>query len=311
MNKQTDIHIGISNLNKKKHGLSMSFLADVVASNPELKNSKISAGLELIEDYLKIISIEKGMNIARDMAMNTPFKLEYIQSALTLGFEKFAAQRNSILHFELAPDSMIVSANRITIIHCCFYSLFLLLEKSTDLTLTVRISAEENVLKVDFCGDLSSSKLSSTIAELKKERIVADLSPDTLKLRFDFKEIIHQKSNSEISISKRYFPYLFSITGDGPQLVREILYLILECIPAENEAFAQALYDKDWSVMARLAHKLKPTYQNIERPDIADQLQLIEQSALAKEQSKLQIQFADYIEESGRAMELLIEALVV
>ncbi|MEP4532439.1 MAG: hypothetical protein ABJ004_05090 [Cyclobacteriaceae bacterium] len=311
MNKQTDIHIGINNLNGKKHGLSMSFLVDVVASNPDLKDSKISAELELIEDYLKIISIEKGMNMARNMAMNTPFKLEYIQSALTLGFGKFAAQRKSRLLFELAPDNMIISANRITIIHCCFYSLFLLLEKSTDLTLTVRITAKDHVLNVDICGKLPSSKLSRTRKELKKEGIITHLSTDTLKLRFDFKEIFHQNTNSEINISKRYFPYLFSITGEGPQLVREILYLILECVPAENEAFAQALHDKDWNVMARLAHKLKPTYQNIERPDIADQLQQIEESALAKNHSMLKIQFSDYKGESDRAMEILIEALVV
>ncbi|MEO9474711.1 MAG: hypothetical protein ABJG41_04240 [Cyclobacteriaceae bacterium] len=311
MNKQTNIHIGISNLNRKKHGLLMDFLADVVASNPEFKGAKVRAGLELIEDYLKTISLNKGMNFARNSATNAPFKLAYIQSALTLGFEKFADQRKSKLLFESGPDNMIISANRIAIIHGCFYSLFLILEKSNKCTITVRLSVQGNVLSVDFCGDLPSSVLSSTIEELKKEKIIAHLSPNTLKLRFDYEERFQQKGDSEINISERYFPYLFSITGEGPQLVREILYLILECIPAENEAFAQALKDKDWYVMARLAHKLKPTFQNIERLDIADKLQQMEESALAMDGPKLQSQFRNYMKESRRAMEVLIEALVV
>lgn len=96
---------------------------------------------------------------------------------------------------------------------------------------------------------------------------VESVSPSAVKLNCDCQEISFDCSR------------LHEITNGNIELIKDIIKTIVEILPAEIEIIEKATVQKDYTVVRRSAHKIKPNYEYVGLVDLAEIAERIEESA--------------------------------
>ena len=87
-----------------------------------------------------------------------------------------------------------------------------------------------------------------------------------------------QKINA--TITKNQFPYLFRITNQNEEMVRDIIEGVLDVVPYELEMMRKQFKEGDYDALARTSHKVKPNFENLEEKQFTQQINEIENAAL-------------------------------
>jgi HPt (histidine-containing phosphotransfer) domain-containing protein len=77
--------------------------------------------------------------------------------------------------------------------------------------------------------------------------------------------------------------YLNDISGGSAEFMIEMIDIFLEQTPLYFNDMATAIGQKDWVVVANVAHKIKPTLAFMGRDDAKDDMQKLEHSARNQE----------------------------
>ena len=88
--------------------------------------------------------------------------------------------------------------------------------------------------------------------------------------------------NSNIDLS-----YLTEVTGGDESVIKEMLQIISKEIPGQIELIKENIRMEDWSSVASEAHKVKPSFLYIGKPELNELAVLIEQNARKREQLDL------------------------
>lgn len=72
---------------------------------------------------------------------------------------------------------------------------------------------------------------------------------------------------------------LFEITNGNIEMVRDIVKTIIEILPAEISVIGEAIKVKDYTLVKRSAHKIKPNYEYVGLLELASMAERIEESA--------------------------------
>ena len=86
--------------------------------------------------------------------------------------------------------------------------------------------------------------------------------------------IDHNKNNEPLDLS-----YLSDMSGGSAEFMIEMLVVFQTQTPLYMDELEQAVLAKDWKKTAESAHKIKPTFYYVGRPDVRDHMQEMETNA--------------------------------
>ena len=86
------------------------------------------------------------------------------------------------------------------------------------------------------------------------------------------------KNNEALDLS-----YLKEMSGDSAEFIIEMIDLFKSQTPLYIEELQQAIDAEDWTRVAGVAHKIKPTFVYVGREDAKAHMQMIEDNAGSKQ----------------------------
>jgi len=73
----------------------------------------------------------------------------------------------------------------------------------------------------------------------------------------------------------------------------------------DMDDFEKAIAQEDWELIGRVAHKMKPNFSSLQRKDIAETLQHIEEITTGQDLAGLEEKLKDFIRSATEALENL------
>ncbi|SHK97775.1 hypothetical protein SAMN04488028_11522 [Reichenbachiella agariperforans] len=115
-----------------------------------------------------------------------------------------------------------------------------------------------------------------------------------------------KKSNAEVKqISRAQFPYLYQITNQDDEMVRDIIEGVLDVVPFELEKMMKQYQARDYDALARTSHKVKPNFENLEQKQFISKIFEIEAAAINKDVDFLQAHLEPFVTEASAKIEEL------
>lgn len=210
-----------------------------------------------------------------------PFKMEHVLDAIHHCFGNLLSTQHTTLELRTNFSSKFLIGNRMGLLNALLQAIYKVLDVSSFGSVQVQF---------DF-----SLKKSSLFVRLKGGQ-VSDL-PETpmgwvlnglgLEYHMDCQIVGYEDiASDKLRLTSAEFPYLFSITGGDSTLVEDILHTILDQVSSDLVLLEKASENKKWEDLERLTHKLKPNFTSIERVDLAEMLQQMEEYAIKKNQNR-------------------------
>ncbi len=210
-----------------------------------------------------------------------PFKIEHVLDAIHHCFGNLLSTQHTTLELKTNFSSKFLIGNRMGLLNALLQAIYKVLDVSSFGSVQVQF---------DF-----SLKKSSLFVRLKGGQ-VSDL-PETpmgwvlnglgLEYHMDCQIVGYEDiASDKLRLTSAEFPYLFSITGGDSTLVEDILHTILDQVSSDLVLLEKASENKKWEDLERLTHKLKPNFTSIERVDLAEMLQQMEEYAIKKNQNR-------------------------
>ncbi len=247
--------------------------------------------ISIIDQYLQSIEDSSLLN-----AKHKPFKLNYLEEALLMCvrfhplFEKYTVQfeRKFSATF-LVGQSLVIFSEILKAL-----SLIAQVQVAGQLKIIFDCDDKQKRLRVYFRGSHLLPKDQGTIRQLFSNNDLEIPTSDKLSIDFDTVVLHYHPVAKKINISANQFPYLYKITGQQEDLIVDILETIMDSVPLEMENLNQAYSAKELQNIGEIAHKMKPNFKNIERHDIADLLQEIEQNAISNDTHALKLKIKKF-----------------
>jgi len=236
-----------------------------------------SPSFNLLKQYFQHITDSKRLSTDE----HVPFKMEHILDAVHLCFGDLLTTRHTTLELHANFSSKFLVGNRLGLLHALLQAIYNVLDVS-----------KFGSIEVQFDFSLKNSRL---FIRIKGGQIGEMTEPPTgwmlnglgLEYHLDCQIVGHEEiASDKLRLTSAEFPYLFNITGGDSSLVEDILHTILDQVKTDLELLEQASENGKWEDLERLTHKLKPNFTSIERGDLAEMLQTMEQYAIKKNQSK-------------------------
>ncbi|MDW3211905.1 MAG: hypothetical protein R8N23_18690 [Reichenbachiella sp.] len=245
---------------------------------------------------------------------NTPFKIDQIISAVQ---DTFLGEADAHLIFEKEFESSIIIGNK----HKMYTGLVRLLSNIIDskpdgsikiiftydaTTRVIRVVVKSNLLP-DALERITNKFLEisgSYEVLIEKGTLVMVCPIEEIKLS---ESLIQKKKFDDKAklISRAEFPYLYQITNQDEEMVRDIVEGVLDVVPFELEKMMLQYQARDFDSLARTSHKVKPNFENLEQKQFINRIFEIEEAALAKNDEYLESNLSDFIREAGEKIEEL------
>ncbi|RED97423.1 ATP-binding protein [Marinoscillum furvescens] len=284
-------------------------LAEVSLETRTRMNDQTEPEISLINAYIDRFSqqLKERDHVYKE---EIPFKVDHISKAVSLCFEHMANHKGVSLETESDFDSKFLIGDRLKVLHGILHATSHLLDNQEQGKITVGFGyqPEEEEIKVTFRGNVMPEVYKRLYMDLKLVGEYASMGDeDLLTLTYKGKAVAYEPKLKEPrnKISKNEFPYLFSITGDDESLVMDILRTILDSMQTELENLKKSYEERDWNLVARITHKMKPNFQNIEQKALSQMLQDMEGLAINNDEKNFDSTFKEFEERATSALNRL------
>lgn len=232
-----------------------------------------SPAFKLLQTYLYDLANGRCSN---DLV---PFKLEHITDAIFIYFGDLMTSRHITLQYHATFSSKFLIGNRIGLLN----DLIQMLRSTINQT-----ECQSFYLQFDFEPQKSTLKVNMSVEDNMKQPKMNNWSMTNNGIVYHAPcEIVGHEpvASGKLQLTAAEFPYLYNITGGDSTLVKDILGTILDQVTDDLGLLKVAAENKQWSDLERLTHKLKPNFTSIERGDLADLLQQMEEYAIKRNES--------------------------
>jgi len=238
-----------------------------------------------------------------------PFRVEHISVAVEMCFESMMESRGLKLASVVGFESKFLIGDRLGILQVVFQVLGFLLtdQKSGHVQVNFNYLPKEEQLEVEISGSPDSNVYGDIVKAMENEGEFGISAEMTLQLLFDCRAVAYHEpvQVANLTLSKKEFPYLFGITGGDLSLVKDIFQTILVSLAMDMDDFEKAIAQEDWELIGRVAHKMKPNFSSLQRKDIAESLQHIEEITTGQDLAGLEEKLKDFIRSANEALENL------
>ncbi len=236
-----------------------------------------------------------------------PFRVEHISVAAEMCFESMMLSRGLKLTTVVGFESKFLIGDRLGILQVVFQVLgFLLTEqKGGHVQLAFGYDPNHEHLEVEISGAPDHAVYSDLTEMMGGVGELNISSETTLRLLFDCRIVAYKAPvhKANMTLSKSEFPYLFGITGGDLSLVKDIFQTILVSLAMDMDDLEKAIALEDWELIGRIAHKMKPNFASLQRKDIAEALQHIEEVTTSQDLTGLGASLNEFIKSADQALE--------
>ncbi|MEQ9304410.1 MAG: Hpt domain-containing protein [Marinoscillum sp.] len=232
-----------------------------------------SPAFKLLQTYLY------GLTNGQCANDHVPFKLEHITDAIYIYFGDLLTSRHITLQYHASFSSKFLIGNRRALLN----DLIEMLRSTINQT-----ECQSYYLQFDFEPQKSTLKVNmSAEGGMNQPKISNWITTDNGVVYNAPCEIVGHEAvaSGKLQLTAAEFPYLYNISGGDSALVKDILGTILNQVTEDLGLLKTAAKNKQWNDLERLTHKLKPNFTSIERDDLADLLQQMEEYAIKRKDS--------------------------
>lgn len=238
----------------------------------------------------RLLEVYRGISRPTVDDVLIPFKLEHVQEAISTVFEEAFADKDISLSVCQEFTCSFIVGGRDKILGSLLLALSACLQVKEGAVVTLRFSyiPEAGCLHVRILEPGGLFLLEGW--EMKGAEMWRDYPVRCEGYTFE----------SQLEVKVQNFPYLFDIAGGDEGLVKEILETILQTVEGDLVLLNLAYDRREWEELARLAHKIKPNLKSMERVDLSEVLQEMEQHALHEDDeafSGLYLYFSDQMKD--------------
>lgn len=245
---------------------------------------------------------------------NTPFKIDQIIAAV---HDTFLSESETRLLFEKEFESSIVIGNKHKMYTGIVRLISIINESKPDGHVKIKFTYDQatRFIRLIFKSNLLSDAVRRIIGKYSEVDGSYELIEEkgTMVMLCHIEEIKmlematpHRDSNVKTAaITKAAFPYLYQITNQDEDMVRDIVEGVLDVVPFELEKMSLQYEARDFDSLARTAHKVKPNFENLEQKQFIDQIFGIEEAALEKNSTYLNTHLTKFIREASAKIEEL------
>lgn len=245
---------------------------------------------------------------------NTPFKIDHIIAAVQ---DTFLNEEEPHLLFEKEFESSIVIGNKHKVYTGIVRLLSIISESRPDgnIKITFTYDHATRAIRIIFKSNLLADAIKRVIGkysmiggsyELVEEKgtMVLECKIEEIKM-LEIKKPTRNITDKTREITKAEFPYLYQITNQDADMVRDIVEGVLDVVPFELEKMSLQFEARDFDSLARTAHKVKPNFENLEQKQFITQIFGIEEAALEKNDGFLEANLANFIREASAKIDEL------
>ncbi|UXX79710.1 hypothetical protein N7E81_01110 [Reichenbachiella carrageenanivorans] len=290
----------------------LKFLSKSISEHLEAETKKryqLSCGI--ITSYLEHAVNQLTANELKET--NTPFKIDQIIAAVE---DTFLGETDVHLVFEKEFESSIVIGNKHKLYTGIVRLISIINESRPDghvrvifaydtPTRSIRLTFKSNLLP-DAQQRMAQKYLEvSGSFDLRAEKgaLVITCPVEEIKM---LKTSADKKSKSEVKeITKAHFPYLYQITNQDDEMVRDIIEGVLDVVPFELEKMMKQYEARDFDALARTSHKVKPNFENLEQKQFISKIFEIEEAAINKNDTYLNMNLELFVREASAKIEEL------
>ncbi|UXP33994.1 hypothetical protein N6H18_08550 [Reichenbachiella agarivorans] len=278
---------------------------------PELKKRfQLSCGI--ISGYLEHAVNQLGNTELKET--NSPFKIDQIIAAVE---DTFLGEKDVHLLFDKEFESSIVIGNKYKLYTGIVRLLSIINDSRPDGRVRIVFSYDmaTHSLLLTFRPNLLPDAQHRVVLKYLEVRGVLDLKVEmgTLVMMCPVDDIkiiktipVQKKTNSEVrEITQAHFPYLYQITNQDDDMVRDIIEGVLDVVPFELEKMLQQYEERDFNALARTTHKVKPNFENLEQKQFMSRIFEIEAAALNKDDSYLKQHLESFVREASARIDEL------
>ncbi|MEQ8582294.1 MAG: Hpt domain-containing protein [Marinoscillum sp.] len=290
---------------------------------------KISTPLDILKELSLSERGEKEVSPARGLIMayfdrfihgvhhsqinfpreEVPFRVEHISVAVEMCFANMMKSRGLKLTSVVSFESKFLIGDRLGILQVVFQALGYLLteQKSGHVQVAFDYLPKQEQLEIEISGAPEPAGYKVLADRMGSEREFSIESEATLRLLFDCRVVAYKTPvfKASVTLSKNEFPYLFGITGGDFSLVKDIFQTILVSLTMDMDDLRKAMIQEDAELIGRIAHKMKPNFASLQRQDIAEALQYIEEITTGEDHTELETRLNEFMESADEALENL------
>lgn len=297
----------------KAQAVGVKFLSKSMSEDldPETKKRyQLSCGV--ITNYLEYTVNQLAAIEFKEV--NTPFKMDQIIVAVE---DTFLGEADVHLVFEKKFESAIVIGNKHRLYTSIVRLLSIINESRPDghVRIIFAYDAHARSIRLTFKLNLLPDAQQRIAQKYLEIRGMFDLVVEkhTLVMACPIEEIkmlksipAKKKPTLEVrEITRVHFPYLYQITNQDDEMVRDIIEGVLDVVPFELEKMMKQYESRDFDALARTSHKVKPNFENLEQKQFITKIFEIEQAAMNKNEAFLQANLGSFVREARAKIEEL------
>ncbi|SMD33683.1 hypothetical protein SAMN04488029_1610 [Reichenbachiella faecimaris] len=278
---------------------------------PELKK-RYQQSCGIITGYLEHAISQMASTELKET--NTPFKIDQIIAAVQ---DTFLNESEAHLLFEKEFESSIVIGNKHKVYTGIVRLLSIINESKPDGHVKIKFTYDQatRCIRIVFKSNLLRDAIKRIIGKYSEidgsYELIEEKGAMAMLCNIEEIKMLEMKAVDRVSnvktqaITKKAFPYLYQITNQDEDMVRDIVEGVLDVVPFELEKMSLQYEARDFDSLARTAHKVKPNFENLEQKQFIDQIFGIEEAALEKNSTYLQTHLVSFIREASAKLEEL------
>lgn len=234
-----------------------------------------------------------------------PFRIEHIIEVIELSLHDLIKTRELDFEVNTHFTTKFLLGNRMEILVSLLqlsHSVMIQNSKS-DVHVQINYLSEPNRLLIAF--QAQNLKVSEFEVPFDTE---LESDDNNLKLAFSCNAILEQSNSAvKFEISDVEFPYLFNISGGDKAIAQDIFNTIVDSVRPEVDQLEHDFTSENWENLERLAHKLRPNFISLERRDLAEVLQKMEQFAIEQSESHFEVELNKFLPVAKRLLSDLVK----